>query len=154
MSIVQTDKMTLYGAESQKASVIARLQELGCTQLVNLGEDTSPIIGCDERIQLHRAIGDMEEWGEFWLPPDGQIRDVSLWFYVVPIRNVEHLVELPSPRIKASRETSARLEEIPGEVAFPFAVGDTQDAHFDCSVCGGAVVELRSYGRRAVSDDA
>ena len=36
MAIVQLDKMTLYGAESQKESVIERLQDLGCVHLVNL----------------------------------------------------------------------------------------------------------------------
>lgn len=36
MAIVQLDKMTLYGAESQKESVINQLQRLGCAHLVNL----------------------------------------------------------------------------------------------------------------------
>ena len=37
MAIVQIDKMTLYGAESQKDTVVDRLQALGCVHLVDLG---------------------------------------------------------------------------------------------------------------------
>ena len=37
MAIVQLEKMTLYGSDSQKESVIDRLQELGCAHLVDLG---------------------------------------------------------------------------------------------------------------------
>ena len=37
MAIVPLDKMTLYGAESQKDAVIEQLQRLGCSHLVDLG---------------------------------------------------------------------------------------------------------------------
>lgn len=37
MAIVQLDKMTLYGAESHRDTVVQRLQALGCAHLVSLG---------------------------------------------------------------------------------------------------------------------
>jgi len=40
MAIVELSKITLYGAASQKASTIDRLQDLGCVHLIDLAESS------------------------------------------------------------------------------------------------------------------
>ena len=56
MTIVQLDKMTLYGAEKHRSRVLEQLQELGCAHLVNLGQsehdDTSDDLSNDAREAL------------------------------------------------------------------------------------------------------
>ncbi len=140
MTIVQLDKLTLYGAESQKGTVIDRLQDLGCVHLVDLGKvseelatsdvasDTRNALqllqGCpeqrkqvrrkdnfdrlrivsevlalrresealrDERETLRKAVRELAPWGNFRLPGNRQIGDVTFWFYVVPLRDRERV---------------------------------------------------------------
>ena len=56
MTIVQLDKMTLYGAEKHQSRVLEQLQELGCVHLVNLGQsdhdDASDDVSTDAREAL------------------------------------------------------------------------------------------------------
>ena len=56
MAIVQLDKMTLYGAESQKQSVISRLQRLGCAHLVDLATGGEGIAASDSSTDTRDAL--------------------------------------------------------------------------------------------------
>ena len=138
MSITPLFKMTLYGAETQKTSVLEQLQESGCAHLTSLGRSVSDQVekdvsaathealkylrNCpqqlrqlrrrdrfdcqavvdevltlkgeqrelsDERDDLRQAIENVEAWGEFQLPPDCRIGDIRMWFYVVPLHELE-----------------------------------------------------------------
>lgn len=59
MAIVELNKITLYGAVSRKASVIDRLQDLGCVHLVSLAEsrdDTSESLSSTDAHQALRYL--------------------------------------------------------------------------------------------------
>jgi V/A-type H+-transporting ATPase subunit I len=147
MAIVELDKVTLYGAASQKAEIIDRLQDLGCVHLVILsaGEgvaapggvsadchravtylkscpeqrrqvrrpeqfDREKVVSdaleterrerelVDERDDLRGAIEDVEPWGDFSLPPGGEIGGMRFWFFVLRIHDVDKLAKLAQER--------------------------------------------------------
>ena len=54
--IVQLDKMTLYGAESQKDPVIQRLQALGCAHLIDLGLPAADVVAADVSSDAREAL--------------------------------------------------------------------------------------------------
>lgn len=56
MAIVPLDKMTLYGAETQKERVLERLQALGCAHLINLGESRDDYVSDDVSTDAHDAL--------------------------------------------------------------------------------------------------
>ena len=56
MAIVPLDKMTLFGAETQRARVLERLQELGCVHLVNLGEADGEYVSADVATDARDAL--------------------------------------------------------------------------------------------------
>ena len=56
MAIIQLDKMTLYGAELQKAEVIARLQTIGCAHLVNIGTAAEDFVHDDAATDARDAL--------------------------------------------------------------------------------------------------
>lgn len=45
----------------------------------------------EERDHLHRAIADLEPWGDFQIPADLENAGMQFWFYVVPRRRVEEI---------------------------------------------------------------
>jgi V/A-type H+-transporting ATPase subunit I len=56
MAIVPLDKMTLYGAETQKTRVLEQLQLLGCAHLINLGETGSDYAADDVSTDVRDAL--------------------------------------------------------------------------------------------------
>ena len=56
MTIVQLDKMTLYGAEKHQSRVLEQLQELGCVHLVNLGQSDHDGASDDVSIDAREAL--------------------------------------------------------------------------------------------------
>ncbi len=40
----------------------------------------------DQRDFLHKRIKEIEPWGDFTLPPSGQLGNLKFWFYIVPNR--------------------------------------------------------------------
>ncbi len=56
MTIVQLEKMTLYGAEKLQSQVLEKLQELGCVHLVNLGQSDHDDAPDDVAIDARQAL--------------------------------------------------------------------------------------------------
>ena len=50
----------------------------------------------DTRDQLRQAIQQSRPWGDFQLPAEGAIGDVRLWFYVVPLREIQTALKDPA----------------------------------------------------------
>lgn len=66
MTIVQLDKMTLYGAESQKSAVIDKLQELGCVHLVDLVAPAEDFAQNDDAGDTREALNLLRAFPERW----------------------------------------------------------------------------------------
>ena len=173
MTIIQLNKMTLYGAESRKHSDIEGLQELGCAHLVELRrEDDSPspadgavqlrealkyLQACpemrrqirrsdrfdrqqivadalnvkrreqelgDQRDDMRAAIQQLEPWGEFQVDGDGGVGGIRFWFYVVPLRQLAHVMSLGWLAREVSRDhmsayvlilSQEQPQDIPGQ---------------------------------------
>lgn len=64
MAIVQLDKVTLYGAESYKESVLNRLQQLGCVHLVDLAMDREDFTSSDSSKDTRDALRYLRECPE------------------------------------------------------------------------------------------
>ena len=74
MAIIQLDKMTLYGAESQKADVIARLQAIGCAHLVNIGKNGEEFTHDDAAADARDALKFLRSCPEPMRPVRGRGR--------------------------------------------------------------------------------
>ena len=77
----------------------------------------------EERDELEVAIEQSEPWGEFRLPRDGTIRDVRLWFHIVPLRDLRRLEDVQYPYAVVSKNqrqacvvffSAGAPEDVPG----------------------------------------
>ncbi len=58
----------------------------------------------DRRDALIERIGELEPWGDFTLPPPGDLADRKLWFYIVPRRQMVQLESLDLPWQEVHRD--------------------------------------------------
>ncbi|MEM9656924.1 MAG: V-type ATP synthase subunit I [Planctomycetota bacterium] len=58
----------------------------------------------DERDELKKAIQDLQPWGEFRAPADGDFREIRFWFFVVPLRDWNDGERVEAPAREISRD--------------------------------------------------
>ncbi len=58
----------------------------------------------DEREQLRMRAAELEPWGDFVLPDWARAGALKLWFYVVPLRRLDHLAKVQAPWKIAARD--------------------------------------------------
>ena len=59
----------------------------------------------DERDELKLAVRNLLPWGDFRLPPLGELGDLRLWFYIVPHYRMRSLTERDEPWHVVSRDS-------------------------------------------------
>ncbi|MHC4401477.1 MAG: V-type ATP synthase subunit I, partial [Planctomycetota bacterium] len=73
----------------------------------------------DERDYLGKAIADLRPWGDFHLPPPGELGGARLWFYVIPHRDLGELGDLDLKWQVVAKDTQFEYVVVihPGEPA-------------------------------------
>jgi len=51
----------------------------------------------DHRDFLIKRIGELSPWGDFNLPPQGELGDWHLWFYIIPVNNMAEMTDSKWP---------------------------------------------------------
>ena len=80
----------------------------------------------EEREELEAAINDLQPWGDFQIPEEGDVGGIRFWFYVVPNREAHLIVEsdLPYRQINSDHQNTyfvvlseTQPEDLPGQLA-------------------------------------